>query len=70
MSGFFDLVRLILRLWDVIQSIIARFKAQDAENWDKKIEAGVRAYLDLQNSKTPEERKDAQKRISDSWLSL
>lgn len=69
MTGFFDLIKLLLRLWDTIQSIIDNAKKRDGDNWDKRIIEGVQAYAKLQNAKTPEERDQAESDVSRNWFS-
>jgi hypothetical protein len=68
MVGFFETVKLILKLWSMIQSIIAMYKKKNAEAWESKIIQDVLNYNDLVNAKTLEERKAAEKKVADDWF--
>jgi len=66
--GFFAVIKLILKVWDVIEALIASAKAKDAANWEKIAEEGFRAYGALLAAKNPEETNAAKKRVADNWL--
>lgn len=61
-------VQLILRVWDLIQTLIGVYKAKDAANWDKLIQADLTNYLALKTAKTPQEVQDAQSKIASGWF--
>jgi hypothetical protein len=68
MVGFFETVKLILKLWGMIQSIIAIYKKNNAEAWESKIIQDVLNYNDLVAAKTPQERKEAEKKVANDWF--
>lgn len=68
--GFFSAIKLILRVWDLIEQLIKSAKERDAANWDKIAEEQIRAYAALATAKTPEEKDEAKKRVAGGWLKL
>ncbi len=68
MTGIFSAIKLILRVWDLIEQLIAGAKAKDAANWDRLAEEMIRSYAAMATAKTPEEKDSAKKRVADSWL--
>jgi len=68
MVGFFETVKLILKLWGLIQNIIGIYKKRDAEKWEELILNDALNYQDLIAAKSLEERRDAEKKIAKDWF--
>lgn len=64
----FATIQLIIRVWDLITTLINTYKARDAANWDKLIERDLAAYTALAQAKTPEEVKHAEKDVARGWF--
>jgi hypothetical protein len=68
MVGFFETVKLIMKLWGLIQNIILIYKRKDEAKWDSLIIQDVLNYQNLIGAKTLEERKAAEVVIAKDWF--
>lgn len=66
--GFFETLKIIIKFWNIIQSILSFYKQKNAEKWEQKIEEDLINYQDLVNAKTLEQRRQAEKKIANGWF--
>ena len=66
--GFFETLKLIVKLWNIIQSVFSYYKQKNKEKWEDAIEQDLLNYQDLVNAKTLEQRRQAERKIADGWF--